>query len=134
MSRVGNKHIGHTLVERGRELERADELRVKTRCDFNAHAAAEKPDVHDSEIFFLPPSHVILLHHASDDGLGRSALRMFYETHDGGFEINEVKTGTARRACCELTCFIQLVSANMAHYPGSLPQTLRGMGWLRRRT
>lgn len=67
-------HTGHTSVERCRELKSADELRVETRGNLNAHAAAEEPDIHDAEVLLVPPSHRILLHHAGDEGVAAMAL------------------------------------------------------------
>ena len=86
-------HGGHTLVEGDRELKGANELRVETRCNLNAHAAAEEPDIHESEVSFFPPSDLVLLQHAGDDGLGSSALGEFLNAHhdDDGFGSNEVR-------------------------------------------
>ena len=74
-----------TFVEWLRELQRADQLRIESGGHLHAHAAAEEPDVHDAQIRFLPPSHLVLLHHAGDDGVG-STILSFDETHDAGVE------------------------------------------------
>lgn len=74
-------HGARTLVEGDGELEGANELRVETRCNLNAHAAAEEPDIHEAEVSFFPPSYLVLLQHAGDDGLGSSALREFLNAH-----------------------------------------------------
>jgi hypothetical protein len=71
-----------TDVERFRELKRADELRVEAGSDLDAHAAAEEPDVHDPQVRFLPPPHLVLLHHAGDDRVGFTILSCD-ETHVG---------------------------------------------------
>lgn len=98
MSTRGQEDKAHgerTLVEGYRELEGANELRVETRSNLNAHAAAEEPDIHESEVSFFPPSDLVLLEHAGDDGLGSRALCEFLNAHhdDDGSESNEVRDG-----------------------------------------
>jgi hypothetical protein len=60
-----------TLVERLRELERVDELRVETRGHLNTHAAEEEPEVHVSQVGLLVPWHPVFLDQAGDDGVTR---------------------------------------------------------------
>ena len=52
----------------------ANELRVKTGGDLYTHAATEEPDVHDAQVLLFPPSYLVLLHHAGDDGFGSIAF------------------------------------------------------------
>ena len=77
-----------TGVEGSRELESTDELRVEARSNLNTHAAAKKPDVHYSQIRFLPPPHFVLRHHAGDDRVG-STILSFDETHNGDVRSDE---------------------------------------------
>jgi len=71
-----------TSVERLRELKCTDKLRVEAGGDLNAHAAAKKPDVHQPQVWFLPPPHLVLLHHAGNDRVGCTIL-CFEDSHDG---------------------------------------------------
>jgi hypothetical protein len=108
-----------TGIEWSRELKSANKLRVEAGSDLNTHAAAEEPDVHDPQVWFLPPSHLVLLHHAGDDGVGSTILSCD-ETHvgdvrsDGGCEASGEVWGNA---------LYTRASNRTSRYPGSLPQT-----------
>jgi hypothetical protein len=74
----------HTLVEGARELKRADELRVESRSDLNAHADDEEVNVHAPQVGLLVPRHLVLLHHARNDRVRAMAdVWCLEDTHDG---------------------------------------------------
>jgi hypothetical protein len=75
----------HTLIEGSGELQGIDELRVKTRGDLDTHATDEKVKVHDPQIGFLVPRHLVLLDHTRDDWIRSMAdVWCLEETHFGG--------------------------------------------------
>jgi hypothetical protein len=69
-----------TLVERGNELQRIDQLRVKTRGHLYSHACREENEVEGAKIWLLVPWYFVFVDYASENRIG-SPINVTYDAH-----------------------------------------------------
>jgi hypothetical protein len=81
-------------------LKSVDELRVETRRNLYTHTANKEVEVHPPQVGFLVPRHLILLHHAGNDGVGAmTGVCWLEDTHDGSVNEGQPVVVTFAKLC-----------------------------------